>query len=177
MYFLRTIAFSYITTVELSNSETNIDKILSPQTPKSPLNFKEIKPVNSKVNQPRIFIGRIDAEAETAIVWTPDVKSRLLGKASDAKIEGKRRRGWQRVRWLYSIINSLDMNLSKLQEVVEDRGAWHAAVHGLQRVGHNLVTEQQQEQVYRPCSSLPLVPLMALMAKEKRNYGSKSNSE
>ena len=58
-------------------------------------------------------------------------KSQLLGKDSDAKIEGKRGRRWQRMRWLDSIINSIDMNLSKLQEIVEDRGDWHAAVHGV----------------------------------------------
>ena len=57
------------------------------------------------------------------------MKSRLLGKDSDAKIEGKRRRGWQRIRWLDSVVNSIDMSLSKLQEIEEDRGAWRAAVH------------------------------------------------
>ena len=55
-------------------------------------------------------------------------KTLILGK-----IEGKSRRGWQRMRWLESITNSMDMNLSKLQEIVEDRGAWHAAVHGVSK--------------------------------------------
>ena len=59
------------------------------------------------------------------------------------KIESKRRE-WQRMRWLDIITNSMDMNFSKLQKVVEDRGAWRAAVHGSQRVGHDLATEQQQ---------------------------------
>ena len=65
-------------------------------------------------------------------------KTLMLGKT-----EGKRKREWQRMRWLNSVIGSLDMHLSKLWETVEDRGAWRAAVHGLQRVGHNLATEQQ----------------------------------
>ena len=64
-----------------------------------PLDCKEIKPVNPKGNQPRIFTGRIDAEAEAPILWPPDAKSQLTGNNPDArKVEGKRRSGWQRRR-------------------------------------------------------------------------------
>ena len=64
-------------------------------------------------------------------------KTLMLGK-----IEGGRRRGQQRMKWLDSITDSLDTNMSKLWEIVKDMGPWHAAVHGSQRVGHDLATEQ-----------------------------------
>ena len=65
-------------------------------------------------------------------------KTLMLGK-----IEGRKRRGRQRMRWLEGITDSVDMSLSKLREIEEERGAWHAAVMGSQTVGHNLVIEQQ----------------------------------
>ena len=99
-------------------------------TLESLLDSKEIKPVNPKGNQPWIFIGRTDAEAP--ILSLPDVKNWLIGKDSDAVMtEGKRRRGQQRVRWLDSITDSLDMNLSKPREIVKEREAWCAAVHAV----------------------------------------------
>ena len=105
------------------------------KTPESPLDCKEIKPVHPKGKHPWIIIGRTDAEAEAPILWLPDVKILLIGKDPDAgKIEGRKRKGWQRMRWLHGIISSLDLSLSKPWEMVMDREAWYATVNGIAKV-------------------------------------------
>ena len=83
---------------------------------------KEIKTINPNGNHPWIYIGRTEAEAQVTILWPPDAKRQLIEKTPIlGKIEGRRRRGWQRMRWFDSIMDSMDMNLSKLWKVVEDR--------------------------------------------------------
>ena len=80
------------------------------KTLESPLDRKEIKPVNPKGNQPWIFIRRTNAEAEAPTLWPPDAKSWLTGKDPETgKIEGRKRWGWQRMRWFYGSTNSMDM--------------------------------------------------------------------
>ena len=103
------------------------------KTLESPLDCKEIKPINAKGYQPWIFIGRTDAVAEAPILWPPDVKSHLTGKDLElAKIEGKRRRGQKRIKWLDGIIDTRDMSVGN------SRRSWEAGKAGvLQSVGHS----------------------------------------
>ena len=112
------------------------------KTLESALDCKEIQPVNPKGNEPWIFIGRTDTEAEAPIFWPPDAKADSLEKTQMlGKIEG-RRRGWRRMIQLDIITDLMDMNLSKLWEIVKDREACMLQCLGSQRVRHDLATEQ-----------------------------------
>ena len=108
----------------------------------SPLDCKEIQPVHPKGDQSWVFIGRTDAEAETPILWPPDTRNWLIWKDPDAgKDWGQEEKGRQRIRWLDGITDSMDMGLGILQQLVMDRDACCAVVHGSQRVGHSWTTE------------------------------------
>ena len=130
-------SYGHISMWELDHKESWLPKnwcfwtVALEKTLESPLDCKEIKPVNPQGNQSWIFTGRTDAEAEIPILWPPDANNWLLGRDSDAGKDWRQEEKGIREDGMDGIIDSMDMSLSKLCQLVMDRKAWHAGVHGV----------------------------------------------
>ena len=136
---------------------------MSEKTLESPLESKDIKSINLKGNQPWMFIGRTDAEAEGPTLWPPGAKSWLTGEDPNAGIDwGQEEREQQRMRCLESITDSMDMNLSKLQQIVKDRGAWCDAVTKSRTWLSNWTQCKSDIKILNNCILLLLLPGLSL---------------